>query len=140
LIYDATLRRDIAMNEQQFGNKVRQALNQGIRGERVDAQVLERLRAARVQALACKKPERAPAMAWAGDIAGRLGGLSGLSFRLLLPIVALIIGLAVIYAWERNQRVAEVEEIDAQLLTDDLPIDAYLDKGFEAWLKKRGSR
>jgi hypothetical protein len=128
------------MNEQQLGNKIRQALSEGARGERVGAQVLARLRAAREQALAHKKSERVAAMAWAGDIAGRFGGLGGLSFRVLLPIVVLIIGLAAIYAWERNQRVAEVEEIDAQLLTDDLPIDAYLDKGFEAWLKKRGSR
>jgi hypothetical protein len=25
------------------------------------------------------------------------------------------------------------------VLTGDLPIDAYLDRGFEAWLKKRAS-
>jgi len=128
------------MNEQQFGNKIRQALSEAARGERVGAQVLARLRAARERALARMRTERAPAMAWAGDIAGRFGGLGGLSIRLLLPIVVLIIGLAAIYAWQSNQRVVEVEEIDAQLLSDDLPIDAYLDKGFEAWLKKRGSR
>ncbi len=34
---------------------------------------------------------------------------------------------------------ADVEELDAQLLTGDLPIDAYLDRGFEAWLKKVSS-
>jgi hypothetical protein len=33
--------------------------------------------------------------------------------------------------------VAEAVELDTQLLADELPIDAYLDKGFEAWLKKR---
>ena len=27
-------------------------------------------------------------------------------------------------------------QLDALLLTDDLPIDAYLDRGFETWLKK----
>lgn len=127
------------MNERQFGNKIRQALNQGARGERVGEHVNARLRAAREQALARMKSERAPAMAWAGDIAWRFGGLSGLSFRVLLPIVVLIVGLAAVYVWESNQRAAEVEEIDALLLSADLPIDAYLDKGFEAWLKKRGS-
>ena len=35
---------------------------------------------------------------------------------------------------------AEVEQLDAELLTDDLPIDAYLDRGFEAWLKKKASQ
>jgi uncharacterized protein DUF3619 len=44
---------------------------------------------------------------------------------------------AAIYTWQQNQRVAELEEIDSQLLTDDLPIDAYLDRGFQSWLKKR---
>ncbi len=128
------------MNEQQFGNKIRQALNEGARGERVGARDNARLRAAREQALARMRSERSPAMVWAGGFAGRIGGLSGLSLRVLLPIVVLIVGLAAVYVWDSNQRVAEVEQIDAQLLTADLPIDAYLDKGFEAWLKKRGSR
>lgn len=130
----------VVMNEQQFGNRIRQALSESARGERLGARVRQRLHAAREQALARMRSERAPAMAWAGDIAGRFGGLGGLSARLLLPIVVLIVGLVAIYAWEHNQRVAEVEEIDALLLASDLPIDAYLDKGFEAWLKKRGSR
>jgi len=41
--------------------------------------------------------------------------------------------------WQQNQRSAEIEEIDAQLLTDDLPIDAYLDRGFQNWLKQRSA-
>jgi hypothetical protein len=44
-----------------------------------------------------------------------------------------------LYSWEQNRRAAEVEEIDAQLLTDDLPIDAYLDRGFQNWLRKRAA-
>ena len=48
----------------------------------------------------------------------------------------LVGGGAAIYTWQQNQRAAEVEEIDSLLLTDDLPIDAYLDRGFQNWLKK----
>ena len=55
----------------------------------------------------------------------------------MAPAVALVISLAAIYTWQQNQRVAEFEEIDAMLLTDELPIDAYLDRGFQNWLKKR---
>jgi len=33
-----------------------------------------------------------------------------------------------------RQHVAELEEVDSALLADDLPIDAYLDKGFDTWL------
>ena len=35
--------------------------------------------------------------------------------------------------------IAELAEIDSQLLTDDLPIDAYLDRGFQNWLKRRNA-
>jgi hypothetical protein len=125
------------MNEQQFGNKVRHLLNQGMR---LDASVLARLRAARERALERRKVEAEPALAWADNVVGRFGGYGGFALRLLLPMALAVACLAGIYVWDRNQRVAETEEIDAMLLTDDLPIDAYLDKGFEAWLKKRAAR
>ena len=33
-----------------------------------------------------------------------------------------------------GQQVSEIEELDAQILSSDLPIDAYLDQGFRNWL------
>ncbi len=125
------------MNEQQFAHRIRLALNERAR---LDGVLAERLRVARERALAAQKPERAPALAWADNVLGRMGGLGGLSLQLLLPAVLVALGLAAIYAWQKDQLQAEVEEIDAMLLTDDLPIDAYLDRGFEAWLKKRSAR
>ena len=122
------------MNEQQFGGKVRQILNQGLQ---LDAARMARLRAARELALERQRPEPAPALAWADNVVGRFGGWSGVSLRLVAPAVALAIGIAAIYTWQQNQRAVEVEEIDALLLTGDLPIDAYLDRGFQNWLKKR---
>ena len=68
---------------------------------------------------------------------GRIGGWSGLALRVLLPVVLLVGSGAALYSWQQNRLAAELEEIDAQLLTDDLPIDAYLDRGFQNWLKKR---
>jgi len=124
------------MNEQLFGNKVRQILNQGLR---IGSSAAERLRAARGQALARQRPEPAPALVWADNVVGSFGGWSGLSLRVLLPLAILATGVGGIYSWQQNQRAAEVEEIDAQLLTDDLPIDAYLDRGFQNWLKKTSS-
>ena len=122
------------MNETQFGNKIRQLLNQGLS---LDKGAADRLRAARGRALSRQRSQPAPALAWADNVLGSLGGWSGLSLRLLAPFVALVIGVVVIYAWQQNQRLAEIEEIDVQLLTDDLPIDAYLDRNFQSWLKKR---
>jgi hypothetical protein len=124
------------MNEPQFGNKVRQVLNQGLR---LDAGVAARLRAARERALERQRPAPAPVLAWADNVLGHFDGWRGLSLRVLLPMAMLIAGLAGIYTWQQNQRAAELEEIDARLLTDDLPIDAYLDRGFQNWLKKRSA-
>jgi hypothetical protein len=122
------------MNEMQFGNKIRHILNEGLQ---LDEARAARLARARMQALERLRPEPAAAFAWADNVLGRLGGWGGVSLRLVAPVVALAIGIAAIYAWQQNQRAAEVEEIDALLLTDDLPIDAYLDRGFQNWLKKR---
>ena len=128
------------MNEIKFTNKIRLALNEVAR---VDARVAERLHAARERALSMKKPERAPAFAWAHSTAagmvGGFGGFGGFSLRVMLPTVLLIAGLLSIYSWQQDQRAADALELDARLLTDDLPIDAYLDRGFEAWLKKISS-
>jgi hypothetical protein len=125
------------MNEIKFANKIRQALNEG---SQVNARVAERLRAARERALAARKPGHEPALAWARSTAsgviGGFGGFGGFSLRVVLPTLLLVAGLITIYSLQQEQRAADVEELDAQLLTDDLPIDAYLDRGFEAWLKK----
>ncbi len=129
------------MNEIKFTNQIRQALNEGSRLDgAADARVIERLRAARELALARRKLESAPAFGWAGDAAlGVIGGFGGFSVRLLLPTALLVAGLIAIYSAQQAQRAADIEELDAQLLTDDLPIDAYLDRGFETWLRKVSS-
>lgn len=122
------------MNELQFGNRIRQALNR--RSAQISPVAAERLRAAREQALSrqrVEQPEHAIALA------GAHSGLGGFSLRWLLPAAVLVLGLSAIYVWQQSFRVAEVEDVDTRLLTDDLPIDAYLDKGFQAWLKKHAT-
>jgi hypothetical protein len=126
------------MNEIKFANKIRHALNEGARLEGPAGKaVAERLRAARERALRLKKAERAPAFGWAHmESSGALGRFGLFTLRVLLPMLLLVAGLVSIYSWQQEQRAADVEELDTRLLTDDLPIDAYLDRGFEAWLKK----
>lgn len=125
------------MNELQFGIKVRQVLNHGTElGEKP----LSRLRAARELALARQRlPRPAQGLVWVHTLIGSFGGFTGFSLRLVLPMAVLVGGLLAIDGWQLNQRVREVEEIDALLLTDELPLDAFLDKGFETWLKKRSA-
>lgn len=124
------------MNEAQFGNRMRQVLNQGLR---LDERAAARLRAAREAALARHRPGPAGALEWADNVLGRAGGLRDLSLRVLLPAAALVLAAAMVYTWQQNRIAAEIEEIDAELLTDELPIDAYLDRGFQNWLKKRAA-
>ena len=38
-------------------------------------------------------------------------------------------------AAQAMQEVREFEELDLHLLASDLPIDAYLDRGFQNWLR-----
>ena len=124
------------MNELQFASRIRHLLDQGTQ---LDATTAQKLRAARELALSRQRPEPAPVLAWADNVFGNGWGWAGLSARVLLPAAALIVAVAGIYNWQEKQRLAEVVEIDSQLLTDDLPIDAYLDRGFQNWLKKRAA-
>ena len=122
------------MNEMQFGNRIRHLLNSA---PALSADKAARLAAARAQALERQRPELTPALAWIDNVLVAVGGWTGFSLRVMAPTIALVISLAVIWTWQQNQRVAEIEEIDAMLLTDELPIDAYLDRGFQNWLKKK---
>lgn len=122
------------MNEPQFGDKIAHLLNDGLR---LDERTLSRLRSARELALTRQRAEPAGVLAWAGHLVGDWGGWTGLSLRVLAPVVTLVIAVSAVYTWQQSQRAAEVEEIDAALLTSDLPIDAYLDSGFQNFLKTR---
>jgi len=124
------------MNEMNFGNRVRQVLNQGLR---LNARQAERLHAARERALAARRPEPVGALAWADNVLGSFGGWSGFSFRLVAPLAALTVSVAALYTWQQNRVIADFEEIDSMLLGDDLPIDAYLDRGFQNFLKTRAA-
>jgi cytochrome c-type biogenesis protein CcmH/NrfG len=122
------------MNEQQITYRIKQLLNRGLD---LDADKLARLKAAREAALVRQRVQsRVPLLAWADNVIGKSGGPSALIPRVLLPMAVLILGLIAINQWRDNQVAAEIEEIDAAVLTGDLPLDAYLDKGFDAWLKR----
>jgi hypothetical protein len=123
------------MNEHHLGYRVRQILNQDLA---LDGEKLARLKAAREQAIA-RQRVAAPgmALAWADNVSGGLdGGSASVFTRILLPAAMLILGFIAINTWQQSQAVQELVEIDSGVLTSDLPIDAYLDRGFDAWLKR----
>jgi hypothetical protein len=119
--------------ERQFGSRIRHLLNQGT--HEVKPVVARRLAEARERAL--ERVGTEPALAWADNVTGDGVGWGGLAARVLIPLAMLVACAGAVYTWQQNQRAAEIEEVDALLLTDDLPIDAYLDRGFQNWLKKR---
>jgi cell division protein FtsL len=51
--------------------------------------------------------------------------------------VALLVAAVFGYEqWNLYQQTREIEELDVQILSSDLPIDAYLDRGFQTWLTR----
>jgi hypothetical protein len=122
------------MNEQHFAYKLRQHLNRGLRDINPDA--LDRLGAARQAALACQKQlADRPALA-AG---GHLSGFRGLRFSQTLAAIVLLVGTFGSTLWIADWRVEELGNIDSAILSDELPIGAFTDKGFAAWLDNESS-
>ncbi|HEX7888165.1 MAG TPA: DUF3619 family protein [Ramlibacter sp.] len=126
----------------QFGRSVAARLSAGTSALPYEAR--ERLRAARVRALQARKiPAVAPVIVrnGGGSAALALGdGRPGLFTRIasVLPLVVLAAGLVAIHSVQSDQRASELAEVDAALLTDDLPPAAYADPGFVQFLKQSG--
>lgn len=105
--------------------------------------ISERLRAARVQALARRKVSvqvrSATSVSVSGGAASLTFGSEGLTpWRRLasaIPLLALIAGLVVINLVQSDLRARELAEVDTALLTDTLPPEAYADPGFLQYLK-----
>jgi hypothetical protein len=53
----------------------------------------------------------------------------------LVPLIALVAGLALIQNIMDDDRANELAEVDSALLVDDLPPSAYADPGFLQFLK-----
>lgn len=106
--------------------------------------ISERLRVARQQALGKYREVQAresTSIYLGGGVAALGGGEDerGLWPRLvsLIPLLALIAGLVVIQMVGTDQIAEDLAELDAAILTDDLPPDAYADPGFAQFLKAR---
>jgi hypothetical protein len=105
--------------------------------------ISERLRVARLQALD-RYRAAVPAMAavsTSGAAAMLTGGEEERGFwpRLvsLIPLLALLAGLVALQIQGDDSLTEELAAIDAAILTDDLPPQAYADPGFAQFLKSR---
>jgi hypothetical protein len=120
--------------QEQFGREVAKCLSDAT--AELPYHVTERLRAARAQALARHRivsVAASPAVVVSGNTASLGGWWRQLAAA--LPLLVLAGGLVLIHSIQNDRRASEVAEVDAALLTDDLPPDAYADPGFVQFLK-----
>jgi hypothetical protein len=121
----------------QFGRAVAMRLSAGT--DELPYEVRERLRAARVRALDIRKQEATAPVVVGRDGAATLGkGYERSIFNRIasvLPLLVLAGGLVLIHSVQSDRRANELAEVDAALLTDDLPPAAYADPGFVQYLK-----
>lgn len=121
------------MNADRLGARMRGLLNQSL--SQIDADKLRRLQAAREQALQRHRVsgfELAPA--WAGRMFGPLGPL-GATSRWVVPVAFVMLAFIGLQYWQNSQP-DDLSDLDAAVLKSELPIDAYLDQGFQSWLRR----
>jgi len=131
------------MNEKEFGQKIRERLNQGT--QQIDGITLNRLEQARQRALGkIRVAERQVAMAEShgrgGSMSLRIGGGSSEHhphyLRMLFVGLALIAGMAGTVYWHQANEDDDDEQgmLDAKMLSSELPLHAFLHPDFKEWV------
>ena len=128
------------MEADQFGLASAALLRKG--SQALPTHIKDRLYAARMRAIAARKPEKVRILKQV--LAGSSGSLSsghrgsrGIWDVLgwVAPLIVLVFGLIGIAQWQEDSRIDDIAAVDAALLTDDVPPDAYADSGFMGFLK-----
>jgi len=122
------------MNEKEFAEKLKPWLDRTAAG--IGEMQATKLKAARLRALdAYREPVRLLGLVPVAATTAQTLRYTVVQRTLLwLPLVALLGTLA----WQSAQQQPDIGDLDAQLLTQELPPDAFLDKDFRSWLD--GSR
>ena len=123
-----------------LGKLIAERLSEG--AETLPHEISERLKVARAQAIAKRRTVNLQVAneisVSGGEMAINMGGREeGLWNRIasFIPLLALIAGLISIAVMQDEMRAREVAEVDAELLTDELPPSAYVDPGFAQYLR-----
>jgi hypothetical protein len=125
--------------DQEFARKIVAYLDRGAAD--IKPGTAYRLQLARTEALTrVAAPKRAAQseLVLAGAGAESFGSRFGIrvSTRYWLALLLVILALFGAQQWQAYQQLRDIEETDAAILSSDLPIDAYLDRGFQNWLKR----
>ena len=125
------------MNQTETAKKITAYLDKGT--AQLKAGTAYKLQAARQAALdAVRLPQHSPELVLADGKGKSLGGGRPLfaDARLWIGMLVLVGGVLFFQNWRVTQQTREIEETDAALLASELPIEAYLDRGFQNWLKQ----
>jgi hypothetical protein len=78
------------------------------------------------------RPDQLLGLAWAGETTGRFATYLHRP-ALWAPALALVLAMGSALYWQQTYLKNDSDDIDALLLSSDLPIHAYIDKDFDAW-------
>ena len=122
------------MNEDQFAKNIARTLNEGL--PRISDANLAKLRAGRQKAMEkYRVPIRILGMV---TVSGQVLDVSVWARKPLFWVPAIAIAASIAFATLNgaDDGYDDVGELDAKLLTGELPIDAFLDQDFGSWVKE----
>lgn len=126
-------------NEKDFAQKITRTLNWGL--SRIEDDKLARVRAGRQKALAAyREPVTIFGLV---TVSGHTLDVSNWIRKPLfwLPILAIVAAITTYGFSSADDIYDDVGgELDAQLLTGELPINAFLDKDFGSWVKESSQK
>ncbi|MBN8453543.1 DUF3619 family protein [Accumulibacter sp.] len=125
------------VKEQHFAYKLRQHLNRGL--HELPNETRLRLEDGRRRALARQKVAVRHSV-FAGVAGFLLQQADNLRLRQVGLALLVALGIGTYTFWHAEQSIAELEVIDSALLSDELPVAAFTDKGFAAWLTSSASQ
>jgi hypothetical protein len=134
-------RVDLDALQARFGLRLTARLSE--QADSVPHDISERLRVAREQAVQLARQVRLAAPVTAASVQVSQGSIAlgqppswWLRFASVTPLVMLVLGLVLIQHLHDQADIHAAAEVDAALLADDLPPEAYGDPGFVAFLKQ----
>ncbi len=133
-----TLATNLVRAQEIYARRLVHQLDQS--ADQLPHAVLERLRAARVRAVASRKSyaqQTAQSFQQMGStlaMSPNEGSSTWSKLISFLPLLALVLGLIGVHELQNDRNAHELASIDQALLLDELPPDAYTDPGFLKFL------
>lgn len=122
------------MNEETFSKKLIQLVEEDVNN--LPPAVVLRLRQSRERALAHAQQHRTGSFGLSGSALHRASWFSHHRVTSVAIIFAVIMLLTTgLWQISFKQQSDDISQIDAALLTDDLPVHAYLDNSLVQWVK-----